>query len=141
MAKDQFRFRGSFTSMSFERDSAGNVAAMVLDSGGTTSRAPKTDEQPVTRTAIAADPAKLDRYTGSYEPGPGLLMVISRKGNALAALVGSGQREFDLFAESESTWFAKAVDIELVFTFDATGKANGFTLNQGGRSRPVKKLE
>jgi CubicO group peptidase (beta-lactamase class C family) len=139
VAKDQFRFRESFSSISFERDAAGNIVAMTLDDG-TKSRATKTDEKPVTRTAIAIDPATVDRYTGKYEISPGAVLTIARKDDSLVAMPNGG-REVPLFPESESKWFAKAIDVELVFTFDEKGKANGLTMNQGGRSRVMKKIE
>lgn len=46
-----------------------------------------------------------------------------------------------LFPESETTWFAKVTDVELVFRFDERGVASGVTLHQAGRSRELKKIE
>ncbi|HYC89189.1 MAG TPA: serine hydrolase [Thermoanaerobaculia bacterium] len=138
--KDEFRFRGSFNRMSFERDAAGNITALTLESGSTKTRSPKTDEKLVTRTVIAIDPAKLDRYTGKYELSPTTVLTISRKDGGLVA-APSGGREMPLFPESETTWFAKVTDVELVFRFDERGVASGVTLNQGGQSRELKKIE
>ena len=139
VGNDEFHFRESFSSIRFERDAAGKVTAMTLDSGGKTSRAEKTDEKLVTRSVIAVDPAKLARYTGKYEIAPTAALTILQKEGELWG--STGRRDFQLFAASETTWFAKVLDIELVFAFDERGIAKGITLKQGGQSRELKKLE
>jgi D-alanyl-D-alanine carboxypeptidase len=140
VAKDRFRFRETFSTVTFERDAAGNVTAMIFDSGSSKSRGAKTDEKPVTRTTIAIDPAKLDRYIGKYQMTSGNVLTILRKDGGLAGIAGGG-REVQLYPESESKWFAKTIDVVLEFTFDDQGKANGLTMLQGGQSRPLKRIE
>lgn len=141
VAKDEFRLRSAFTTLRFQRDAAGKIAGMTIEGGGPTLRAVRTDEQPLTRTAITIDPAKLDRYTGRYQMPNGNLLIISRKDGGLVGAPGNGGRELPLFAQSETVWFAKEVDIELTFTFDAAGKATALTMKQGGQPRELKKID
>ena len=138
VGNDEFRFRESFSSIRFERDAAGNVTAMMMDSNGTKSRAEKTGEKLVMRTAIAIDPAKLERYTGKYEITPTATLTITQKEGGLWA--STGKLEYPIFPASESTWFAKAIDLEFVFAFDEDGVARAITLHQGGQSREMKRL-
>ncbi|HEX6085370.1 MAG TPA: serine hydrolase [Thermoanaerobaculia bacterium] len=139
VGNDEFRFRESFSSIRFERDAAGKVTAMTLDSSGTKSRAEKTDEKLIMRTAIAVDPAKLARYTGKYEITPTATLTFTQKEGGLWA--STGKLEYPIFAASESTWFAKAIDLEFVFAFDESGRAKSVTLHQGGQTREMKRLE
>jgi len=140
VAKDTFGFSNSFTRMTFERDAAGRVAAMIVDDGRTKTRAARTDEKPATRTVIEIEPAKLDRYTGRYELRPGFILTILRRGDELWS-VATGQPEFRIYPESETSWFLKAFDAQLTFEFDENGVANGLTLHQGGRNIPAPKIK
>jgi hypothetical protein len=139
VGKDEFVFRESFTSLTFERDAAGKVTAMVSDDGRTKTRAPLTDEKPVTRTEIAIDPAKLDRYAGEYQLAPAFSLKVFRKGDELWTQA-TGQSEIRIYPESETKWFLKVVDAQLTFEFDEKGVARALTLHQNGRNMPAMKV-
>lgn len=46
VGKDSFVFEESFTRMTFERDAAGKIVAMILDERGAKTRAPRVEEKP-----------------------------------------------------------------------------------------------
>ena len=138
VAKDEFVFREAFTRLLFERDASGKIVAMTSDDGRTKSRAPLTDEKPVTRTEINIDPAKLDRYAGDYPLAPAFSLKIFRKGDELWTQA-TGQSEIRIYPESETKWFLKVVDAQITFEFDENGVAKALTLHQNGRNMPATK--
>ena len=138
-ARDQFFFEDSFTTMSFERGADGKVTAMVVTQNGTPERAVRTADKAPERPQIAVAPEKLDRLTGRYQLAPERVMTIFRKGNELWVRAPSGS-ELQLFAESETKWFAKDAGIELTFELDRSGKAAALQMHQGGRARPATRV-
>ncbi|HEX7707605.1 MAG TPA: serine hydrolase, partial [Thermoanaerobaculia bacterium] len=138
-AKDEFFFKNSFTKMTIERDEAGKITGMKMDTGDSVSRASRTDEKPSSRKEITIDPETLGRYAGRYELAPGFVLTVRRKGNELWS-AATGQPEVQLFPESEAKWFLKVVDAQLTFDFDESGNAKSLTLHQGGRNMPAKKM-
>ena len=140
VGKDEFVFRESFTTLTFERDAAGKIVAMVADDGRTKTRAPLTAEKPVTRTEMIIEPAKLDRYAGNYQVAPTFFLKVFRKGDELWTQA-TGQSEIRIYPESETKWFLKVVDAQLTFEFDEQGVARSLTLHQGGRNMPAPKVK
>ena len=49
---------------------------------------------------------------------------------------GTGQPEFELFAEDDRRFFARAVRARVVFLRDDTGRATRLVLFQGGQRLP-----
>jgi serine-type D-Ala-D-Ala carboxypeptidase/endopeptidase len=125
--------------MTIERNEAGKVIGMKMDTGDGVTRAARTDEKPSARTEISIDPETLGRYAGRYELVPGFVLTVRRKGNELWS-AATGQPEVQLFPESEAKWFLKVVDAQLTFDFDESGNAKALTLHQGGRNMPAKKM-
>jgi len=56
--------------------------------------------------------------------------MITVEGSQLMAQA-TGQGKFAIFAETETKFFAKAVDIEIEFMKDESGKVTQLTLKQG----------
>jgi hypothetical protein len=90
------------------------------------------------RVAARIDPALLDRYAGEYEIMPGRTMTVEKSGDNLA--VGSrGFPTAPVFPESETRFFFKAVDVELVFVKNDKGEVVELIIDQGGRLFHAKK--
>jgi CubicO group peptidase (beta-lactamase class C family) len=93
-------------------------------------------QPPPQRTEVSLDPQVLDRYTGRYQVTPQLAFEITRDGDRLfAQAVGqamSGPR-FEVFAESEQTFFAKVSDKQIAFETGADGRATRLTVYSGER--------
>ena len=67
-------------------------------------------------------------------------VCLVEKGNEIYAQA-TGQGQFQLFAENETTFFAKVAALKVVFNKNASGKVESFTLHQGGQESIAKKIE
>jgi len=95
-----------------------------------------TRPRPTARTEVSLDPSILDRYVGTYEleatlSMPAFTIAIVRDGASLAADV-PGKGRIELFAESESAFFLKVMDAQVVFVSDASDAVAGLVLHQRG---------
>ncbi len=77
--------------------------------------------------------ALLDSYTGSYD-----FIEVVRQGDQLIATVGGVK--FQLFAESETKFFAKTVDLQIEFLKDAQGKVDRLVYSVGEGSSTCRKV-
>jgi len=70
---------------------------------------------------------------GEYELAPAFHIVVTREGTHLFAQA-TAQPRFGIFAESDSTFFLKAVDAQITFRTD------GMVLHQNGQNIPGRKV-
>ena len=89
-------------------------------------------------------PVKVDRkiletYVGDYELRPGFVMKVFLEEDRLFTQA-TGQNKFEVFPESETTFFPREFKAKLTFVKDAEGKINGMKLNQNGREILARKL-
>jgi hypothetical protein len=89
---------------------------------------------PAARTEVSVPPALLDAYAGRYELAPAFIITIAREGEHLFAQA-TGQPRFELFAESETKFFAKVTELQVTFVRDASGAVKELVLHQGGDRR------
>lgn len=94
---------------------------------------------PSPRKEVALDPKLYDRLAGDYELAPDFIITILRREGRLISQA-TGQPEVELFPESETRFFLKVVDAQVDFVLDASGRATGLVLHQGGRDMPAKKV-
>ena len=93
-------------------------------------------EPPKQRTDVAIDSRLLDHYTGRYQVTPALILENTRDGDRLfaqAVVQAMSGPKFELFAESETKFFAKVSDKQIAFETDAEGRAMGLVLYASGR--------
>jgi len=76
---------------------------------------------------------------GDYELAPDFIITILKRGNKLISQA-TGQPEVELFPESETRFFLKAVDGQVDFLLDAAGKVTGLVVHQGGLGLPAKRI-
>lgn len=88
---------------------------------------------------VKVDPRHYSRFEGQYELGSATF-VIRSKGDRLFAQL-TGQRQLEIFPESEYRYFYKAVDVVLTFEKDAAGKIAAVTVNQDGSKTRAKRLD
>jgi CubicO group peptidase (beta-lactamase class C family) len=137
---DVFFIDQSLTTFRFERNGSGKVIALTVDPvAAAPSRAVRTEETAVVRKEVAVDPKTLTRYVGRYELGPGFVLEVTQRGDALWAQP-AGQDAVQIFPESEANWYLKVMDAQITFAFDAGGKATALTLHQGGQEMRGKRL-
>ncbi len=86
------------------------------------------------RREIDVPASTLRDYEGVYQLAPGFSITVSLEGDQLMTLP-TGQPKSPIFAESETKFFLKVVDVQLEFVRDAGGAVTHLILHQGGRSR------
>jgi D-alanyl-D-alanine-carboxypeptidase/D-alanyl-D-alanine-endopeptidase len=94
---------------------------------------------PKTHTEVAVDPAIFDSYLGEYRLAPSFVLVITREGSELFAQA-TGQSRLRIFPEGPHQFFYKAVDAQITFETDSSGRAVGLTLHQNGADTPGKRI-
>lgn len=84
------------------------------------------------RKQVNLPAATLKQYEGTYEVTPAFGFTIKAAPDRLIAQA-TGQDPLDLYAEKPDHFFFKAVDAQIVFARDASGKIDGAVMFQNGR--------
>jgi CubicO group peptidase (beta-lactamase class C family) len=90
------------------------------------------------RKQIAVPAKILAEYVGSYELGPGFVMVVTLEGDQLITQI-TGQPKVPIFAESETLFFPKVVDAEIEFFKNDKAQVTHLVLHQGGHDAKAPK--
>ncbi|MDD7913132.1 serine hydrolase [Polaribacter ponticola] len=97
------------------------------------------EKAPKVKDVITIAEDVLKKYDGAYELQPGFVITVTSKRNQLFAQA-TGQPQFELFAETETTFYLKVVKASVEFHKNDEGIVNSLTLNQGGRAmKAIKK--
>ena len=97
-------------------------------------------EPPVERIEVKVSRDILDTYVGEYELTPEFTIVVTRKRRGLY-VQATGQEKFQVFAESETTFFYKVVDAQISFVEDDSGAIVSLTLYQNGAEPSARKVK
>jgi CubicO group peptidase (beta-lactamase class C family) len=92
----------------------------------------------VERTVAKVDPTLYDAYVGQYPLSPTFILSITREGDRLMTQA-TGQPKFEVFPESETKFFLKAVDAQITFVKDERGTVTHLILHQGGKDQKAPK--
>ncbi|HEY0365200.1 MAG TPA: serine hydrolase [Pyrinomonadaceae bacterium] len=92
------------------------------------------------KAPVVVDAKLFDTYVGDYEVGPGVVLSVSREGDKFMTQA-TGQNKFEVFAESETTFYPRAFAAKLTFVKDADGKVTGIRIDQGGRVTVGKRIK
>jgi serine-type D-Ala-D-Ala carboxypeptidase/endopeptidase len=95
---------------------------------------------PKQHTEITLTSDILDLYVGRYQFIPTVLVTITRKDNQLSAQL-TGQGPAEIYPETKTDFFYKAVDAQILFKTDSQGRATALVLRQLGRDQTAKKIE
>lgn len=137
----EFFYKVVDAQLTFHTNSEGRVTELLLHQNGRDQTARKiSDETPKERAAIELDPAILDTYVGEYELAPGAVFTVRREGNRLMARL-TGQSFLEIFPESETDFFYKAVDAQITFLKDSDGKTTELILHQNGIDQRAKRIK
>lgn len=93
---------------------------------------------PKVRKVVTVDRQTLQAYVGTYELEPGLDLVFSLEGDKLMCQP-TGQEKAQVFAETDTDFFAKMAEIDIHFIRDPDGKVNAFTFLQNGKEATAKR--
>jgi D-alanyl-D-alanine-carboxypeptidase/D-alanyl-D-alanine-endopeptidase len=137
VAVDRFAIVGIPAEISFERDSAGKITALVLHQNGIDQRAPR-DELPPPRKEVILPVETVREYVGSFSVSPTFALVVTEQDGALS-VQATAQSKLTVFSSAKDEFFYKAVDAQISFQRDASGKIVGLVLHQGGRDLIAKK--
>jgi CubicO group peptidase (beta-lactamase class C family) len=91
------------------------------------------------RQEITVPADVLKRYVGTYAISAGTNVMITLDGEHLFAQI-SGQPRLQLFAQSETSFFMKAVEVQLDFVKDSSGAVTQLVSHQGGRDTIAKRI-
>jgi hypothetical protein len=98
----------------------------------------ETVKLPRARVVAKVDPKLFDKYVGKYQLAPKFALTVTRDGDHLVAQA-TGQGKLEIFPESETEFFLKAVDAQISFVKDA-GKVTHLILHQNGRDMKGKRV-
>ncbi len=87
---------------------------------------------PAVRKEVHVDRTILQSYVGTYELSPAFSIAFTLEGDQLVSQA-TGQGKLPVFAQSNTLFFAKAVDAQIEFFKDDKGKVAYLILHQGGR--------
>lgn len=93
---------------------------------------------PRERRVMRIDPRLRSVYAGAYEPQSGVEWLVSDVDQTLSLRLND-QAPIRLYAESDMTFFAREVNIELTFVKKEDGIVTGLRLQQDGRHVDAKK--
>lgn len=136
---DRFAVSGAPAEVSFERDAAGQVIALVLHQNGRELRGPR-GELPPPPKEVVLPVETLRGYVGDYALAPTVTCTITEENGALFTQL-TGQPKFPVFATAKDEFFLKVVEARLSFERDAAGKVIAVTLHQGGRDTRAARRE
>lgn len=137
IAPDRFGVVGVPAEISFERDGAGRVVALILHQNGLDQRAPRGALPPPPQEIMLSEET-LKEYVGAYPLTPQFIISITLENGGLQAQA-TGQSRFPIYAEAKDKFFYKVVNAQLTFTRDANGRVTGLVLHQNGQDLPAKK--
>jgi CubicO group peptidase (beta-lactamase class C family) len=97
-------------------------------------------EMPRERNVAKVDPKIFDVYAGRYQLGPKTTLTFSRRDERFLVQMND-QPRLEVYPESETNFFLKAVDATVKFVKDDKGKVTHAIINQGGRETKAQRLE
>lgn len=86
------------------------------------------------------DQAVLDRYVGKYQLAPGFVLDVTTDDGKLY-VQATAQPKVRVYPRTETEWFYKVVDAQLLFTVDDEGKCTSVTLHQNGMKLPAARVK
>jgi CubicO group peptidase (beta-lactamase class C family) len=140
MSDDNFLFEGGTISYQFGMNKDGSKHVVMTSNGKESKGKAVNKEAPKEKAVISLDPEILKQFNGKYELATTFHIVVTTRDNQLFAQA-TGQPEFELFAESETTFFLKVVPASIDFSKNEKGEIISLTLHQGGRDMVGRKIE
>ena len=139
LSENRFMFEEGNIEYKFSKTADGKRQAIfITDSENVGKEVNKA--MPDTRKEISLSNEILNQYVGKYELGPNFYVEITVDGSQIFGQA-TGQGKFEVFAEDETTFFAKVTPLKVKFNKNASGEVESFTLYQGGQETVAKKIE
>ena len=97
-------------------------------------------ERPTLPDVVSIDPAIYERYVGAYQVTPEFQFSISIEADHLK-IQGTGQPAFTLYPASETEFFARIMDLRIVFNQTTDGTVESLMLLESGQEIIAQKIE
>ena len=143
-----FVSRVADTRLTFETEPDGRPTGIVLHRDGRDRTGPRVSEEearaalaapPPVHREVAIDRSGLPALAGRYALAPGREIAVSAEKGRLFAQT-SGQPRHELFPEGERAFFLRALDAQISFLVDGTGRTTGLILHQNGYDTEAPRL-
>ena len=140
LSENRFMFENEFIEYIFSKSEDGN-RRVVFSTESQDFKGKETNKpMPKPRSEIKLSNEILKQYIGTYQLAQNFNVEVTVEGNQIFGQA-TGQGKFEVFAENETTFFAKVTALKMVFNKNTSGKVESFTLYQGGEETIAKKIE
>lgn len=120
----------------FVVDGKGQATGVNQYFDGKEMKQPRIGDAPAARTAVKIANEAYDKRVGRYQLAPGFILELSRDGDRYFAQA-TGQGKLEIFAASDTVFFARAVDAEV--RFDGSDSSQ-LVLHQNGQQIKAPRL-
>lgn len=139
LSENRFMFEEGTIEYKFSKSADGKRQALfITDSENIGKEVNKP--MPAARKEITLSNDILSQYEGKYELAPNFIVEVTVDGNQIFGQA-TGQGKFEVFAENETTFFAKITELKIKFNKNDSGNVDSFTIYQGGQENIAKKIE
>jgi CubicO group peptidase (beta-lactamase class C family) len=137
-ASDKFYEAQTLTLLAIHRDNKGIITGFTATSPAGTTTWQRTQEHLFNPPAIQVPAAMLDRYVGHYQFTPDFILAVRREGQTLYGEAFG--RKVELVPYEAGKFFARTVDLHLLFQPAKKGPITGLTKVQNGEQQ-AKRLD
>jgi CubicO group peptidase (beta-lactamase class C family) len=92
------------------------------------------------RRAINEPASELDRLSGHYRFGSGIVMSVWRDGDRFLTQMSGQSVVVQVYPERERDFFAKVIDAQITFDADDRGQITDLVLHQNGRNQVANRI-
>jgi CubicO group peptidase (beta-lactamase class C family) len=139
LSENRFMFKEGAIEYEFSKSKDGKRQALFISD--TENLGTEIDKSmPEARKELTLSNVILKKYAGKYELGPNFYVEITVEDSQIFGQA-TGQGKFEIFAEDETSFFAKVTALKVKFNKDTAGEIESFTLYQGGQETLAKKIE
>jgi len=135
-SQNGFYLPDGYDHFEFVVDGKGQATGVNQYFDGKKMEQPRIGDAPAARTAIKIANDAYDKRVGRYQLAPGFILELSRDGDRYFAQA-TGQGKLEIFAASDTVFFARAVDAEV--RFDGADSSQ-LVLHQNGQQIKAPRL-
>ncbi len=101
---------------------------------------PDPEERGIIRKELTPGDKLLEKYAGDYEFGKNNILKVVKDARGLT-VVPPGRQSFEIFANSETMFFSKFVDVTITFQVNAAGEIEGMVYNLSGSDMKATRVK
>ncbi|MEW6021179.1 MAG: serine hydrolase [Pseudomonadota bacterium] len=135
-SQNGFYLPDAFDWFEFVVDGQGKAVSVNQYADGKELKQPRIGDAPAERTAVKIANEAYDKRVGRYQLAPGFILELTRDGDRYFAQA-TGQGKLEIFAASDTVFFARAVEAEV--RFDGPDSSY-LVLHQNGRQTRAPRL-